>query len=142
MAKKKKKQSFGRYANGLEKHCGDSLQSAGFKFNYEDKFTIMEGFKYPSPYFKATPKSKELKDVSSRAILPITYKPDFHLPAEKVIIETKGFVRANDSFPLRWKVFMNYLMSEEMSDYSLFIPRNKTQVNQIIEILLKWKQKS
>jgi len=102
----------------------------------------MEGFKYPSPYFKATPKSKELKDASSRAILPITYKPDFHLPKEKVIIETKGFVRANDSFPLRWKMFMNYLMSEGMSDYKLFIPRNKTQVNEIIQILLQWKQKS
>lgn len=142
MAKKKKKQSFGRYANGLEKHCGDSLQSAGFKFNYEDKFIIMEGFRYPSPYFKATPKSKELKDASSRAILPITYKPDFHLPKEKVIIETKGFVRANDSFPLRWKLFMNYLMAEGMSDYRLFIPRNKTQVNEIIQILLQWKQES
>ena len=141
MATKKKKKDFGRYANGLEKHCGDSLKLAGFEFNYEDKFTIMEGFKYPSPYFKATPKSKELKDVSSRAILPITYKPDFHLPNEKVIIETKGFVRANDSFPLRWKIFMNYLMSEEMSDYSLFIPRNKKQVNDIIDILNQWKKK-
>ena len=140
MATRKKKKDFGRYANGLEKHCGDSLQSAGFKFNYEDKFIIMEGFRYPSSYFKATPKSKELKDVSSRAILPITYRPDFHLTKEKVIIETKGFVRANDSFPLRWKLFMSHLMSEDMSDYKLFIPRNKSQVNEIIQILLKCKQ--
>lgn len=141
MAKKKKNSRFGKYANGLEKYCGDSLTTAGLDFVYEDKFILMEGFKYPSSYFKSTPKSKELKDVSSRQILPISYKPDFHLPKEKVFIETKGWVRANDSFPLRWKIFMNYLVQNGMSDYKLFIPKNKHQVNEAIEQIAKWKSK-
>lgn len=142
MAKKKKSKNLGKYASGLEKYCGDSLGKAGFKFIYEHQFVLMEGFKYPSPYFKSTPKSKELKDVSSRKILPITYKPDFYLPDHKVIIETKGWVRANDSFPLRWKIFMNYLVANDMDDHSLFIPKNKKQVDEILNQLNRWKEKN
>ena len=141
MAKKNKSNKLGKYASGLEKYCGDSLQAAGYKFNYEQKFTIMEGFNYPSPYFKSTPKSKEMKDVSSRKILPITYKPDFYLPEYKTFIETKGWVRPNDSFPLRWKIFMNYLKGNDMDDHTLFIPKNKEQVDAIINQLNQWNQK-
>jgi len=57
------------------------------------------------------------------------------LPHNSVFIETKGFVRRNDSFPLRWKLFMLFLMQNEMSHFRLFIPRNQKQVDQIITFI-------
>lgn len=133
MAKKKK--SFGIYKNGLEKYCGDSLKQFKYKFKYEEQFILVEGFNYPSDHFKSVPKNKSLVEVTGRKTLPIKYKPDFYLPDEKVFIETKGFVRANDSFPLRWKLFLKYLMDSGMSDHALFIPKNKSQVDEIITYL-------
>jgi hypothetical protein len=130
-----KKKSYGRYKNGLEKYCGDSLQKEGYTFEYEAQFTLVEGFTYPSTYFKSMPKKKTLIDVTGKKILPIKYRPDFYLPKEKVFIETKGFVRANDSFPLRWKLFMVFLMNSNMADHSLFIPKNRKQVDEIIKHL-------
>lgn len=133
MARKKK--DLGVYKNNLEFYCGKTLEKNGYDFNYEEKFVIMEGFTYPSMYFKSTPKSKSLIDATGKKILPITYKPDFVLHKDRVIIETKGFVRANDSFPLRWKIFMQFLMRSSMSDYRLFIPKNQKQIDEIIKIL-------
>ena len=130
-----KKKNFGIYKNGLEKYCGDSLYNAGYKFEYEPQLTLVEGFNYPSPHFKSVPKNKSLVEVTGRKTLPIKYKPDFYLPEEKVYIETKGFVRANDSFPLRWKLFLMYLMNSGQSDHALFIPKNKGQVDEIITYL-------
>ena len=133
MAKKKK--SYGIYKNGLEKYCGDSLKKNKYKFKYEEQFTLVEGFTYPSDYYKSVPKNKDLVNATGKKVLSIKYKPDFYLPKEKVFIETKGFVRANDSFPLRWKLFMQYLMNNGMGDHALFIPKNKAQVDEIITYL-------
>lgn len=133
MARKKK--SYGLYKNGLEKYCGDSLKQFKYKFKYEEQFILVEGFTYPSDYYKSVPKSKELINATGKKILPIKYRPDFYLPEEKVFIETKGFVRANDSFPLRWKLFMAFLMNSDMSDHALFIPKNKSQVDEVITYL-------
>lgn len=133
--KKSKKKDLGRYRNRLEKYCGDTLTALGIPFDYEPQFTVLEGFNYPSMHFKSVPKNSLLVDITGKKTLPIRYKPDFVLHEHKVIIETKGFVRANDSFPLRWKLFMKYLMDNGMEDYRLFIPKSQKQVNQIIDII-------
>ena len=130
-----KKKSFGIYKNGLEKYCGDSLKRAGHKFEYEAQFVLVEGFNYPSDHYKSVPKKKELVNVTGKKTLPIKYKPDFYLPDKKVFIETKGFVRANDSFPLRWKLFLKFLMDSGMSDHAVFIPKNRAQIDEIITYL-------
>lgn len=130
-----KKKDLGRYRSGLEKYCGDTLDAEGFTYLYEPKYVIVEGFDYPSTYYKSVPKKELMVDKTASKQLPITYKPDFVLPHNSVIIETKGFVRRNDSFPLRWKLFMRYLMKEDMSHFRLFIPRNQKQVDQIINLL-------
>lgn len=133
MAKKKK--DLGRYASGLEKYCAEQLESNGIQYEYEPKYTIMEGFNYPSTYYKSVPKKEFMVDKTSSKCLPITYKPDFLLPTKSVFIETKGFVRRNDSFPLRWKLFMKFLVDSGMGHFRLFIPRNQKQVDQIIKFL-------
>lgn len=130
-----KKKNLGIYKSGLEKYCADQLKAHNIKFEYEPKYVIVEGFYYPSTYFKSVPKQKLMVDRTGKKQLDITYRPDFVLPHNNVFIETKGFVRANDSFPLRWKLFMKYLMENGMSHYKLFIPKNQKQVNQIIDLL-------
>jgi hypothetical protein len=131
----KKKKSYGKYKNGLELYCGESLQKSKYKFKYEEQFILVEGFNYPSDHYKSVPKNKSLVNVTGRKTLPIKYRPDFYLPDEKVFIETKGFVRANDSFPLRWKLFLRYLMDAGMSDHAVFIPKNRAQVDEVITYL-------
>lgn len=130
-----KKKSFGRYKNSLEKYCGDSLKQSGHKFEYESQFILVEGFTYPSDHYKSVPKKKELVNATGKKTRPIKYKPDFYLPDRKAFIETKGFVRANDSFPLRWKLFLRFLMDSGMSDHAVFIPKNRSQVDEIIKYL-------
>lgn len=130
-----KKKDLGRYRSGLEKYCAEQLESNGIEYEYEPKYTIMEGFNYPSAYFKSVPKKSLMVDRTSSAQKPITYKPDFLLPTKSVFIETKGFVRRNDSFPLRWKLFMRFLLDSGMGHFRLFIPRNQKQVDQIISYL-------
>ncbi len=133
MAKKKK--SYGIYKNGLEQYCGDSLKKNGHEFEYEKQFVLVEGFRYPSDHYKSVPKKSELVNVTGKKTLPIRYKPDFYLPEEKVVIETKGFVRANDSFPLRWKLFLRHLIDSGMGNHAVFIPKNRKQVDEIIKYL-------
>jgi len=130
-----KKKSYGKYKNGLEKYCGDSLTQSNYKFKYEAQFVLVEGFNYPSDHYKSVPKKSELVKVTRKKTLPIKYKPDFYLPKEKVFIETKGFVRANDSFPLRWKLFLKFLMDSDMYDHAVFIPKNRKQVDEVIKYL-------
>lgn len=130
-----KKKNLGKYRSGLEKYCAEQLESNGIEFEYEPKYVIMEGFNYPSTYFKSVPKQELMVDRSDSAHKPITYKPDFLLPTKSVFIETKGFVRRNDSFPLRWKLFMKFLLDSGMGHFRLFIPRNQKQVDQILTFL-------
>lgn len=130
-----KKKSYGKYKNALEKYCGDSLKQKGHLFQYEPQYVLVGGFHYPSDHYKSVPKKSELVNVTGKKTLPIRYKPDFYLPEEKVFIETKGFVRSNDSFPLRWKLFLKYLIDSDMADHAVFIPKNKKQVDEIIRYL-------
>ena len=130
-----KKKDLGRYSSGLEKYCAEQLESNGIEYDYEPKYQIVDGFKYHSTFYKSVPKKDLMVDRTHSAHKPITYKPDFLLPTKCVFIETKGFVRRNDSFPLRWKLFMRFLLDSGMSHYRLFIPRNQKQVDQIINML-------
>ena len=70
------------YRSGLECSVGAQLNSANVRWEYESERI---------PY---TPRSR-------------TYTPDFIDPKGKWIIETKGY--ANESFPLRWKLFKKHL---------------------------------
>lgn len=123
--------------SSLETYCYDRLKSEKIDFEYEHMFQLTPSLSYPSTYYKSKPKSKEMFSYQGKKILPITYKPDFVSYKHKFIIETKGFVRANDSFPLRWKLFMGYLISAGMSDFALYIPKNREQVDFCINDIKK-----
>jgi hypothetical protein len=114
----------------LEKGMYKLLQDAGIEVEYEKHtFTIFKALIYPQACYEGTKKKLYNKGSKVRAI---TYTPDFVDPKGKWIIETKGY--ANESFPLRWKLFKHHLKENNLT-YVLFMPRNKAQCEEVLELI-------
>ena len=92
-------------------------------------FTVFDALVYPQACYEGTPKKLYNKGSKVRSI---TYTPDFVDPNGKWIIETKGY--ANESFPLRWKLFKKHLKENNLA-YVLFMPRNKEQCREVLELI-------
>jgi len=121
-----------KFKSRLEAHAYKELKKAKIKFKYEeDKFTLVEGFKPISQSWEF--RYKKFAPVQN-AIRSITYTPDFTCPDMNWVIETKG--RANESFPMRWKLFKRYIASTGKPTV-LFMPTNKLQVDICIQEILK-----
>lgn len=122
--------------SGLEKYCNKRLQEEGFDFEYEGtSYEILPPFEYQGTYRSMTNGSGKLIDKTGKKVRGIKYTPDFILHKNKTIIETKGYIRSNHSFPLRFKLFLSYLVDNNMSDWSIFLVKNREQVNTAIEII-------
>ena len=118
------------FKSNLELHCYKQLKEAKILVKYEEiTFTIFDALVYPQACYEGT--TKKLYNKGSK-IRPITYTPDFVDPNGKFIIETKGY--ANESFPLRWKLFKKHL-KDTKQQYVLFMPRNKKQVDEVVELI-------
>ena len=132
---KPKKKSLGKYKSSLEKYCSDKLRESGIAFTYEeDKFRLMESFRFEHKYFKMTPKGKLMSDRSNSIQQPIRYTPDFVGKDSKWIIETKGYLPSHHDFPMRWKIFLKHIMDHNLG-YDVYLAKNNRQVDQcIIEI--------
>ena len=121
------------FSSALEKYCYSQLKSAGLDFGYEsDKFEVLKSTVYTGKYYKSSPKASTLADKQGKKVLAVTYTPDFVSHTHKFIIETKGYVPSQHSFPIRWKLFMQHLQLNGMGDYMLFLPKNKGQVDETI----------
>ncbi len=129
---KSKKKSLGRYKSSLEKYCSDKLRESGIAFTYEeDKFLLMESFRFEHKYFKMTPKGKLMSDRSNSIQQPIRYTPDFVGKDSKWIIETKGYLPSHHDFPMRWKIFLKHIMDNNLG-YDVYLAKNNRQVDQCI----------
>tara|TARA_R110002124_G_scaffold168730_1_gene336310 strand:+ start:253 stop:702 length:450 start_codon:yes stop_codon:yes gene_type:complete len=129
---KPKKKSLGRYKSSLEKYCSDKLRESGIAFTYEeDKFLLMESFRFEHKYFKMTPKGKLMSDRSNSIQQPIRYTPDFVGKDSKWIIETKGYLPSHHDFPMRWKIFLKHIMDNNLG-YDVYLAKNNKQVDQCI----------
>jgi len=118
------------FKSNLELHCYKKLEEAKIPVKYEEiTYTIFDALVYPQACYEGT--NKKLYNKGSK-IRPITYTPDFVDPNGKFIIETKGY--ANESFPLRWKLFKKHL-KDNNKQYVLFMPRNKKQVDEVVELI-------
>lgn len=138
--KSAKKRNLGRYKSGLEKTCADLLAESGLKFTYEEEeFLILESFRYEQTYFKMTAKAKLMSDRTGKVVLPIKYTPDFVAVDGSWIIETKGYLPSHHDFPMRWKLFLNYLRERDEPMPALFICRNREQIQQAIDIIKNGK---
>ena len=98
-----------KFASGLERYMYQALKKNKIKATYEGAtFEIVEGFMFDNASYERTGNGKgEFKQRGRKKILPIKYTPDFI--GEGFVIETKG--RANESFPMRWKMFKKLINS-------------------------------
>ena len=129
---KSKKASYNgiEFQSLLEKRMYQLLHEEEIPVEYEEhSFTVFDAWVYPQACYEGTPKKLYNKGSKVRSI---TYTPDFVDPNGKWIIETKGY--ANESFPLRWKLFKRHLKENNLA-YVLFMPRNKTQCLEVLELI-------
>jgi hypothetical protein len=123
------------FKSNLEGRMHELLKEAGIPNKYEGKeYVILEPISYPIECYERTPKrDAELKD--KRRILAMKYTPDFVGPDPEnpeFVIETKGF--ANESFPLRWKMF-KHMVNNSGNAPMLFKPMSVADCRQVVEIL-------
>ena len=129
---KPKKKHLGEYKSSLEKYCSDKLHESGIAFTYEeDKFVLMDSFRFEHKYFKMTAKKKDMIDRSNSIQQPIRYTPDFVGKDSKWIIETKGYLPSHHDFPMRWKIFLKHIMDNNLG-YDVYLAKNNKQVDQCI----------
>ena len=124
------------FASGLEKYMYLALKKAKIKADYEgETFTLIDGFEFEVDSHERQSNGKgEFKDRGNKKILPIRYTPDF--VSEWFIIECKG--RANESFPMRWKLFKR-LINKQRPYVTLYKPQNQKECDRVVELITKNK---
>jgi len=122
------------FASGLEKYMYRALKKAKVKAKYEGRtYTIQSGFEFNIDSYERQSNGKgEFKNRGNKKILPIKYTPDFI--GDGFIIECKG--RANESFPMRWKLFKGYINTVQPY-VTLYKPQNQKECDQVIELITK-----
>jgi len=124
------------FASGLEKYMYLALRKAKIKADYEgETFTLIDGFEFDTTSYERQSNGKgEFKNRGDKKILPIRYTPDF--VNSKFIIECKG--RANESFPMRWKLFKR-MINKQRPHVTLYKPQNQKECDRVIELITKNK---
>ena len=127
-----------QFKSKLELYMYTKLKQAGLGGEYEEhRFDLLEKFEFNNESFeKYKKKGTYLFGKVNNKIRGITYTPDFVNIKDKWIIECKGY--ANDQFPLRWKLFKKMLNDKKL-DYDLYLPTNKSQVEEVVKIIKKKK---
>ena len=122
------------FASGLEKYMYQALKKAKIKAKYEGQtYVVQEGFEFKNESYERQSNGKgELINRGCKKILPIKYTPDF--VSDSFIIECKG--RANESFPMRWKLFKNYV-NKHLKHVILYKPQNQKECDKVIELIIK-----
>jgi hypothetical protein len=123
-----------KFASGLERYMYMVLKKNKIKAEYEgETFILIDRFDFPNESYERQANNKgEFRNRGSKRILPIKYTPDFI--GEDFIIETKG--RANESFPMRWKLFKR-LIAEQFPSYTLYKPQNQKECDRVVELILE-----
>ena len=98
---------------------------------------MFAGFHFENQCYERQSNGKgEYKNRGSKRILPIKYTPDFI--GDDFIIETKG--RANESFPMRWKLFKK-LIFQQFPNVTLYKPQNQKECDETIRLILEKRKK-
>lgn len=103
-----------KFRSKLEAYCYKKLKEANIPVEYESKrYTLLPSFKF-----------------DNKTIRAITYLPDFI--GKDFVIECKGY--ANESFPLREKLFKYYLTKNE-PNVRYFLVKTQKQVDALVNTL-------
>ena len=118
------------FASGLERYMYQALKNAKIDAVYEGRtYTVFSGFDFPNISIERCANGRgEFKDRGNKKILPIKYTPDFI--GDGFIIECKG--RANESFPIRWKLFKK-VVSSELPHVIIYKPQNQKECDETIK---------
>ena len=116
-----------------------ALKKAKIKADYEGRtFELVPSFENVFASFERQSNGKgEYRNRGNKKILNIKYTPDFI--GKDFIIETKG--RANESFPIRWKLFKSLLVKYNMItqkpiEWTLYKPQNQKECDETINLIL------
>ena len=122
------------FASGLEKYMYMALRKAKIKAKYEgETYEVFPGFMFDNESYERQANGKgDLVNRGGKKILGIRYTPDFI--GEEFIIECKG--RANDTFPMRWKLFKK-LVKDKLPHVTLYKPQNQKECDKVVELILK-----
>ena len=121
------------FASGLEKYMHLALKNAKIKATYEgETYVLQDSFVFNNKSYEKQSNGKgEFKNRGEKKILNIKYTPDF--VSDSFIIECKG--RANESFPIRWKMFKKYV-KEHLKHVTLYKPQNQKDCDEVIRLIL------
>ena len=124
------------FSSGLEKYMHTALKKAKMQAVYEGQtYEIFSGFDFPNKAYERCGNGKgNYKNRGNKKILNIKYTPDFI--GKGFIIETKG--RANESFPLRWKMFKRYVV-HHLPGVTLYKPQNHKECDETVKLILECK---
>ena len=122
------------FASGLERYMYLALKKAKIKAKYEgETYVVQDGFNFNQDCYEKQANGKgEYKNRGNKAIQSVKYTPDFI--GKDFIIECKG--RANESFPMRWKMFKNYV-KDNLPHVTLYKPQNQKDCDETINLILK-----
>ena len=122
-----------QFASGLEKYMYLALKEAKIKARYEgETYVLQDSFVFNNKSYEKQSNGKgEFKNRGEKKILNIKYTPDFVSPS--FIIECKG--RANESFPIRWKMFKKHV-KEHLKHVTLYKPQNQKDCDEVIRLIL------
>ena len=125
------------FASGLERYTYMALKKNKLFEGYENEvFQLVESFDFDNESFEKQANGKgEYTNRGQKKILGIKYTPDFI--GKDYIIECKG--RANESFPLRWKLFKLWLTKNKIGK-TLYKPQNQKEVD-LTMVLIKERRK-
>ena len=122
-----------QFASGLEKYMYLALKEAKIYAEYEGAtFILQDSFVFKNESYEKQSNGKgEFKNRGEKKILNIKYTPDFI--SSSFIIECKG--RANESFPIRWKMFKKYV-NHKMKHVTLYKPQNQKDCDEVVKLIL------
>ena len=118
-----------QFASGLEKYMYKALKETKIKATYEGQtYVLQEAFLFDVNSYERQANGKgDMVNRGQKKILNIKYTPDFI--SDSFIIECKG--RANESFPIRWKMFKKYVKNN-LSHVTLYKPQNQKEFYYLI----------
>ncbi len=127
------------FASGLERYTYMALKKEKLFEGYENEvFQLIEGFNFENEAYEKQANGKgDYTDRGQKKILGIKYTPDF--VGKDYIIECKG--RANESFPIRWKLFKLWLTKNKIGK-TLYKPQNQKEVDRTIQLIKESRRRS
>jgi len=125
-----------QFASGLEKYMYQVLKSFKIHAVYEGAtFVLQEDFIFNVDSYERQANGKgDMVNRGQKKIQNIKYTPDF--VSDSFIIECKG--RANESFPIRWKMFKKHVKAN-LPHVTLYKPQNQKECDQVVGLIIKNK---